>query len=49
MSAGFILLNLETNYFFPSSCMGPEDYKIVSQFVKSKMDNDAIDLLDDDL
>ncbi|MFT6982215.1 MAG: hypothetical protein ACJAUD_000982 [Crocinitomicaceae bacterium] len=49
MSAVFILLNGETNYFFPSSCMLPEDYKIVSRFVKSKMDSDALDLLDDDL
>ena len=49
MSARFILLNGETNYFFPSSYMLPEDYKIVSQIVKSKMDSDALDLLDDDL
>ncbi|MFT6244545.1 MAG: hypothetical protein ACJA0U_000100 [Salibacteraceae bacterium] len=49
MSAEFILLNGETNYFFPSSCMRPEDYKIVSRIVKSKMDRAAIDLLDDDL
>lgn len=49
MSAEFILLNGETDYFFPSSSMSPEDYKTVSRILKSKIDRDAIDLLDDDL
>jgi hypothetical protein len=49
MSAEFILLNGETDYFFPSSSMSPENYKIVTRIVKSKINQDAIDLLDDDL
>lgn len=49
MSAAFILLKGETDYFFPSTSMNANDFQLMFQLVSSKIKDDEFDLLDDEL
>lgn len=49
LSASFILLKGETDYFFPSSSMNPDDFKLMFELVSDKITIDEIDLLEDEL
>jgi len=49
LTASFILLKGETDYFFPSTSMHPTDYELMIQLVSDKISIDEIDLLEEEL
>lgn len=49
ISASFILLKGETDYFFPSTSMKEDDYKVMLELVSDKISADEIDLLDEEI